>query len=66
MAGGKVRFSVARVVSQRPTTGTSSVAMVCCGDLTYAHPSLQNGAVQRDEAGNGPVEEIDRAASGPV
>ena len=46
MAGRKVRFLAARVVSKRRTTGTSPVANVCYGDTSYAQPSLQNGAVQ--------------------
>ena len=32
MAGSKVRFSAARVVSKRTTTGTSPVAKVSYGD----------------------------------
>ena len=46
MAGRKVHFSAARVVSKRRTTGTSPVARDCYGDTSYAHSSLQNGAVQ--------------------
>ncbi len=46
MAGRKVRFSVARVVSKRRTTGTSSVARVCYGNTSYAYPSLHHGAVR--------------------
>ena len=46
MAGRKVRFSAAKVVSKRRTTGTSPGAKVCYGDTGHAQPSLQNGAVQ--------------------
>ena len=49
MAGRKVRYSAARVVSKRRTTGTSPVAKVCYVNNRFAQPSLQNGVVQLSE-----------------